>query len=422
MATLKIMLHTANLRKNGTYPVSLRVIKNMRAKYCSTGLYANLSEWDEKAERFVNNKKVCPMNKEYNARLIELVARAQAVILQFDRDGIDWTLDQFNEAFTHKAKQGKFLDYANKVIENLIETGHVNNGIVYKRSLHNLALFDSQLKSRRLQEIDIKYVNAYNSFMEKCGWRGNTRLHNMKILRTILNRAILEKECTANSYPFGKGGFCVSALGEETYKRYLSEASLMKLISTKSNNKANEEARLLFIFSFYCYGMSYIDMANLTKDNIIIENGKEYIIYKRHKTEHNKSANFIKIYLNEVLKALLDWFYRNSKLLDNHILPLMSRHHEGEKLYGHQRGRLAKYNNRLKKLAEELELPEKLTSYVSRHSMAMSLQNNGTPREIISQIMGHKDLKTTNTYLDSFGNDKIEEVINKSLYKNKIEL
>ena len=35
-----------------------------------------------------------------------------------------------------------------------------------------------------------------------------------------------------------------------------------------------------------------------------------------------------------------------------------------------------------------------LTSYVSRHTMAMSLQNNEIPREVISQILGHKDLKT----------------------------
>jgi integrase len=37
-----------------------------------------------------------------------------------------------------------------------------------------------------------------------------------------------------------------------------------------------------------------------------------------------------------------------------------------------------------------------------RHTMAMTLQDNQVPREIISQILGHNDLSTTNTYLDSF--------------------
>ena len=422
MATLKIVLHTANLRKDGTYPVSLRVIKYMKIKYCSTGLYAHINEWDESAERFINNKKVCPMNKEYNARLIELVARAQAIILQFDRDGIDWTLNQFEEEFTHKTKKGKFLDYANKIIKDLKETGHNGTGKVYEAAIYNLSLFDPKLKSRLLQEIDIKYVHAYNSFMEKRGWVGNTRLHEMKTLRAILNRAILEKECTANFYPFGKGGFPISSLAEETRKRYLSEESLKKLIGTKSNNKKNEEARLLFIFSYLCFGMSYVDMANLKKDNIITENGKEYIIYKRHKTEHNKNAKFIKIPLGKDLKEILEWFSNNGKLLGDHILPLMTIDCTGDKLYDHLQRRRAKYNNYLRRLATEFELPEKITRYVSRHSMAMTLQDDGTPREIISQIMGHKDLKTTNVYLDSFGNEKIEEVTNKSLYKNRIAL
>ena len=50
-----------------------------------------------------------------------------------------------------------------------------------------------------------------------------------------------------------------------------------------------------------------------------------------------------------------------------------------------------------------------LTSYVSRHTMAMTLQNNNISREVISQILGHNDLETTNTYLDSFNSNVIDE-------------
>jgi site-specific recombinase XerD len=50
-----------------------------------------------------------------------------------------------------------------------------------------------------------------------------------------------------------------------------------------------------------------------------------------------------------------------------------------------------------------------LTSYVSRHTMAMTLQNNGVRCELISQFLDHKDMKTTNIYLDSFANSEIDE-------------
>jgi site-specific recombinase XerD len=66
----------------------------------------------------------------------------------------------------------------------------------------------------------------------------------------------------------------------------------------------------------------------------------------------------------------------------------------------------------LLKLAKQLEITElTLTSYVSRHTMAMTLQDNQVPREIISQILGHNDLATTNTYLDSFSSGVIDEAV-----------
>jgi len=39
----------------------------------------------------------------------------------------------------------------------------------------------------------------------------------------------------------------------------------------------------------------------------------------------------------------------------------------------------------------------------------MTLQRNNIPREVISQMLGHADLETTNIYLDSFDNGVINE-------------
>ena len=63
----------------------------------------------------------------------------------------------------------------------------------------------------------------------------------------------------------------------------------------------------------------------------------------------------------------------------------------------------------LRLLAEELGIDFHLTSYVSRHTAAMTLQRNNIPREVISQMLGHADLETTNIYLDSFDNGVINE-------------
>lgn len=59
----------------------------------------------------------------------------------------------------------------------------------------------------------------------------------------------------------------------------------------------------------------------------------------------------------------------------------------------------------------------KLTTYVARHTMAMMLQHNNVSRVQISQMLGHSDMKTTNTYLDSFDTTVIDEAA-KVLYSS----
>ena len=86
--------------------------------------------------------------------------------------------------------------------------------------------------------------------------------------------------------------------------------------------------------------------------------------------------------------------------------------YKGEQLYNHIRSRFGRNNKNLANLAQTLGITDmKLTSYVSRHTMAMTLQDNQVPREVISQILGHSDLATTNTYLDSFGSSVIDEAV-----------
>ena len=90
---------------------------------------------------------------------------------------------------------------------------------------------------------------------------------------------------------------------------------------------------------------------------------------------------------------------------DRHPLRLYGR----ATLYMHIRARYSKYQKYLRLLAEELGIDFHLTSYVSRHTAAMTLQRNHIPREVISQMLGHADLETTNIYLDSFDNGVINE-------------
>jgi integrase len=292
-----------------------------------------------------------------------------------------------------------------------------------------LEVSDKKLSKRLFSKIDIKYVRDFDAFfqtpresiykykngtttiVQRKGCCGNSRRGYMKQLRSILNLAIEAKEASRSTYPFGKGGFEVAKLEEETEKRYLPSDCLAKVKANILLKEPVQFARLVFLFSYYCYGMSFVDIAHLTPDNIKrLENG-QYIVYKRQKTQYSKKSKSISIKLTDELQTIINELCSIQTPIGNYLLPIVSRKdYTGEKLYKHIHNRLTVINSYLEEMAKILGIDDiNITSYVSRHTMAMTLQNNGIKRELISQIMDHKDMKTTNTYLDSFANIEIDE-------------
>ena len=380
--------------------LQLCVTQNSSRKRISLKLYVNPAYWDNSAERLIiernlNGEKQREADKKRiqdNAFLDKVKARAREIIEKFEIDGIDWTLNQFEDAFLNPSKQGKFCAYLENHVQTLRDTGHTGNAKCYFETLRLLKYYDSKLNQRLFSDIDLRYVR------------------NFKALRAILNQANREGVGSEAAYPFGKGGFEIAKLEEATEKRYLPPQDLQKLKDTPAQNPQNEYARQLFLFSYYCYGMSFVDMAYLTTDHVQRLADGNYIVYKRNKIKHQKNVTAIRIHITPEIQGLIERLKSASPTVDNYLLPIITcSGYTGEKLYNHIRSRYAKYQKYLKSLAEELGIDYHLTSYVSRHTMAMTLQYNKIPREIISQMLGHADLETTNTYLDSFDNKVINE-------------
>ena len=59
-------------------------------------------------------------------------------------------------------------------------------------------------------------------------------------------------------------------------------------------------------------------------------------------------------------------------------------------------------------MGKELKININLTTYVARHTFATVLKRSGVDIGIISESLGHSDLKTTQIYLDSFENTQID--------------
>jgi len=426
-----IILYKSTTLIDGSHPIVLRVTKNRIRKFISLGISSKPEKWSKEFSLLKKDKRINPDYEVQNNFITTQLLRAKDIINDFDKQKKDWTLNQFEEAFFNYSKKGKVKPFFEKLINDLRVTGHSGNANCYERTMNILEIFDKKFSNRIFSEIDIKYVRAFDTFLqtprkttytskkgnkrtvERNGCSGNTRKFYFKALRAVLNKAIEAKEASSSTYPFGKGGFEISKLGEETDKRYLPSEDLQK-IKTKTSEKSNIEfSRLIFLFSYFCYGMSHIDMALLKKENTKrFENGT-YFVHKRNKTSSAKNSKTIKIKLSDELADIIQKLTQIKNPIEDYLLPIISTQDlEGDKLYNHIKNRLKTINKNLKALSQELGIDNiNLTSYVSRHTMAMTLQNNNVPREVISQILDHKDMKTTNTYLDSFSSNVIDEAV-----------
>ena len=151
--------------------------------------------------------------------------------------------------------------------------------------------------------------------------------------------------------------------------------------------------RALCLMFLFC-GMAFVDFAHLKKSDI--RNG--VLRYNRQKTGTPMLVE-IQPVARELLAALMTDTLRD------------------EEAFREYTSALADFNRSLKELANACGVTEIVTSYSIRHSFATTLKEQGVPIEMISELLGHQSIKTTQIYLKSFSLDRMSAV-NKACFES----
>lgn len=246
--------------------------------------------------------------------------------------------------------------------------------------------------------MDIVWLRRYEAFLRRKGLAENTIGIRFRTLRSIYNVAIEEDAVSAELYPFKK--LKVSKLHQETAKRALSKEVIERVLSYKSTNRYMRFPIDIFAFTYYCGGINFVDIAHLTRANIV--DGR--LIYKRQKTK-----KLIKIPLQPQAVALIEK-YSNDK--SPYLFPILSDFHKTDVQQANRIHKvISKVNERLKQIGESLNLPIPLTTYVARHSQATVMKRAGVSTAVIREIMGHSSERVTQIYLDSFDNEQVDNAL-----------
>ena len=242
------------------------------------------------------------------------------------------------------------------------------------------------------QQITPEFLDGFIHYLKTEGLQENSINSYISCIRAMYNKAVNIGVTSQSANPFRH----LRLHRKETEKRAVPETVIEEI--AKLDLKYSPELQLaaaLFIFSYLTCGIPFADLARLTWDNV----HDDIIIYKRIKT-----GTLVCIGITPGMKNLLKRYKQKDSKRLFPILP------ENEKITERRyKNELRKYNSRLKKIGKMLKTPRQLTSYVARHTWATEALKKNIPLAAISQSLGHTSIKTTQLYLASLSQDKLNK-------------
>lgn len=397
--------------KDGSHPVYLKITNNGNRHYLTLNMSCKKDEWNDKKKQF--NSKHSDYDKA-NLELKRAKLKTDNIIDHFYKNDMLFVFSKFVEMYNGIGVTDKIISYFNVVIADLVEADKISTAGPYVTTRNKLIGFKN--KNLKFADIDIVFLGKFESYLRKQGNKDTSIFVRMKDIRAVFNRAIKAKIISRKLYPFEDYEF--GKLDLTTKKRAISKESVKEIEALKLDGK-EQLAQSIFIFSYYTRGMNFIDIAALRWTDIIsyVDNGKEInrIEFSRRKTKVKYSIKILPQAM-EIINLYSELNVTNS----DYVFPIYNPEvHTTEKKQYHKRYRsLAQINKILSEtIAPMIGLNDfNLTTYVSRHTYANTLQSSGAAIEEIQRAMGHKNSDTTKIYLEEINyNDSIDDLDERAL-------
>ncbi len=391
---VNVLCYKSKTLANGEHPLVIRVCKDGKKKYQSLGISIKAEYWD-----FSKNqpKRNCPNKEAIQQIIIQKTKEYQEQILEYKVENRDFTARALVDKVSNPVTAKTVKDVFDLQIKRLIDTKRLRYAEMHQLVMRSLIKFNGHLDIY-FSDIDITWLKGYENWLRANNLKENTIGLRFRTLRTLFNIAIEEKIVKSEYYPFDT--FKISKLSQKTAKRSISKDKVLNVLNHKGKTPYECLAIDLFTFSYFSAGINFVDMAQLTKDNLL----DNRIVYVRKKTK-----KLINVPLQIQAIELINKY---SETNSPYLFPILSKFHKTEQQKANRIHKvISKVNKNLKDIGKELNLPIDLTTYTARHTYATVLKRSGVNTSIISESLGHSSEKVTQIYLDSFENSQLDEAM-----------
>lgn len=348
--------HRAAQRIGNLGGVEMRITMGVHHKYISTGVAVQRQRWDDKSQSVVGIIEA----QSYNLVLSQLRAKVLKTIAQMqDEDGVV-DLSAIADRLKTPTQTMTFLEFIELRIAKEEKTASYNNVKNHKTFLRKMKEWG---KIKHFSDITHSRILLMNEWLRERKLKDETIYGYNKHLRKFINDAVIEGFVKVNPY-------CAKGIklkhGAPNSDKYITEEELKRIMKAKLTTERLAKVRDLFVFQCYT-GMAYVDMMSFDFTQARMQNGLLVLDGRRVKTDI--AYHFV---ILDVAKEILEKY--------NYHLPIISNQ---------------KYNDYLKLVAEKCNIEKRIASHWGRRTAGMIMLNNGVPVEVVSRILGHASVRTT---------------------------
>lgn len=406
--TVLFYLRKSKVNAHKQVPIYQRITIDGRRFDVSTGQYVEESKWSSEGYKIKGNSEEARI---INGRLDMLRAAVYETEKKLFMSQVEITFESFKNEYQGKKTRERmlipiFVEHNRKMKELIgleYAAGTYERYEISLRHTKNFLLWKYNLSDIAIEKIDHAFITEYEFYLRserKCA--NNTTVKYIKNFHKIVN------QCLANEW-LNKDPFInYKSKVKEVVREYLNENEIETIINKDLYVERLEVVRDIYIFSCFT-GLAYIDVKQLTADNISMGiDGEKWIFKDRQKTDVESRIPLLPIAL-EILKK-----YENHPLCvnKNRLLPILTNQ---------------KMNTYLKEIATLCKINKELTFHTARHTFATTITlTNGVPIESVSKMLGHSSIKTTQHYakiLDKKVSDDMmilkAKLANKNIHEKK---
>ena len=413
--SIKVMLNVRRDTTSERYTLVIQILRARRRGVVFTPFKLLPGEFDPVKGRAVHN-----LNIREHRRFVDNVNRylrhqqheIERIVAELERGGEPFDGRDVAAAFRERYDNRYLHTVFRRQIEELLRQGRHGTAATYRSTQAAFGKFAGK-RHYQLAELDEPTVMEFRDHLVREGLSTNTVTFYLSKLRAVYNRAVREGFAPKGMDPFEGVSFRV----EKTRKLAVDDTVLRLVAGADLPRGALAVARDLFMFSFYCRGMSFADMAYLRQRDI----EGDVIRYRRRKTGQ--------LFTVKVIAPLRDILDRYRDICSPLALPILmvkdgqggfrpcaffdtgpegARQNEQE-LYKRFLYNRSEFLHHLRRLSGLLGLERNLTFNMARHTWASRARRQGIPMAIISEGLGHTSEKTTRIYLDELEARRIDE-------------